>query len=234
MKSQEALCQVDLIHPLTDTVVQILMTPLKVRFNYLAGQYVEIITENGDHMPFSIANAPLGGHQLELHIRHTRENAYSHNLLAEIKRTGKLFIKGPFGHCTYQRLSSRTTLLLAAGTGFAPIKAIIEQALMQEDTSPMYLYWNARNASDLYLDEVPQHWAKSIHNFGYTPVLPKSCDNEHWQGQTGLVYEIIAAEHPNLSNYQVYAAGPPQLIQLAWQKFQTLGLKKEFIYSDCL
>ncbi len=228
-------CQVDLIHPLTDTVVQILMSPLKDRFNYLAGQYVEIITENGDHVPFSIANAPLGGHQLELHIRHTRDNPYSHYLLAEIKRTGKILIKGPFGHCIYQQISSRTTLLLAAGTGFAPIKAIIEQALMQGgDTHPLYLYWSARNASDLYLDAIPQHWAKSIKNFHYTPVLPSPCADANWQGQTGLVYDIIAAEHPDLSDYQVYAAGPPQLIQLAWQKFQTLGLKKEFIYSDCL
>lgn len=235
MKAQKMWCRVDLIHPLTDTVVQVLMTPSKHRLNYQAGQYIEIITENGKHLPFSIANAPLGGYQLELHIRHTSENPYSHYLLSEIKRTGRILIKGPFGHCIYHKQSLRKNLFLAAGTGFAPIKAIIEQALMEDvGTCPMYLYWSAREASDLYLDEIPQHWAKSIEHFHYTPVLLPSCAGEDWHGQTGLVYDIIAKDHPDLSNFQVYAAGPPQLIQLAWQKFQTLGLKKEFICSDSL
>jgi len=123
---------------------------------------------------------------------------------------------------------------MAGGTGFAPIKAIIEQALADGDKHPKHLYWGAKTVSDLYLDELPQQWVKTVPHFQYTPVLSASNDQGLWQGRTGLLHEIIAQDHPSLTSYQVYAAGPPDLIFAALKTFQTLGLKKELMYSDAL
>ncbi|MEE9451975.1 MAG: NAD(P)H-flavin reductase [Gammaproteobacteria bacterium] len=224
MDSTTCICEIDLIKPLTDKIILLLLQPSGTRFQYIAGQYIEIITADGQHMPFSIANAPLGSKQLELHIRHTTENTYSNYLLNEIKRTGKIKIRGPFGHCIYHPNTPKTTLLMAGGTGFAPIKAIIEQVLAEGDNTPKHLYWGAKNMSDLYLDELPRQWQKTVPHFRYTPVLP----------ETGLIYEIIAQDYPSLTNHQVYAAGPPDMIFSALENFQKLGLEKKFMYSDAI
>lgn len=234
-QAQLLACQIVQINPITDKVIQVLMRPLEgKRLNYLAGQYIEIVTPNGEQTPFSIANAPLGGQQLELHIRHTPENIFSHYLLNEIKKSGQIMINGPFGHCNYHQHPKLTTLLLAGGTGFAPIKAIIEQALAQGEVGNMHLYWGARSASDLYLDALPRYWEKTIANFRYTPVLSERALTGNWQGKVCLPYEAIAKDYPNLSCHQLYAAGPPDLVSSAWRVLQPLGLKKEHTYSDTL
>lgn len=231
---QPCVCQIDLIKPLTDTIILLLLQPVdNKRFDYTAGQYIKIVTADGRQMPFSIANAPLGARQIELHIRHTEANAYSNYLLNEIKRTGLLTITGPFGHCIYQQKSTRPCILMAGGTGFAPMKAIIEQALANGDNHPKHLYWGVKTVSDLYLDELPQQWAKAVPDFQYTPVL-STTNNRLWQGRTGLVHEIIAQDHPSLANYQVYAAGAPDMVFAALKTFQALGLKKGLMYSDVL
>lgn len=230
---QQLLCQIEHIEPLTDQIIRLLLRPIEAgRLHYLAGQYVKVITADGQQTPFSIASAPLGGSQIELHIRHTKDNAYSNALLKDIQKTGQLTITGPFGHCVYHQKSRCPTILLAGGTGFAPLKAIIEQALAEGDNSPKHLYWGARTASDLYLDELAQHWAKTVANFRYTAVLSEPSD--HWQGKVGLVHEAVVHDHTDLTDYQVYAAGPPDMVFVALQAFKQLGLAKDRIYSDAL
>jgi len=231
--TQRLVCQVDYVKPLTDHIVQISLHPINaVRFHYLAGQYLKIITADGQQTPFSIASAPLGGKQIELHICHTKDNIYSNTLLKEVQQTGRLTISGPFGHCIYHKEFLYPTILLAGGTGFAPLKAIIEQALAEGDNTPKHLYWGAKAASDLYLHELAQHWAKTVENFRYTAVLSEPADN--WQGKTGLVHAAVVQDYTDLSHYQIYAAGPPDMVFIALQAFELLGLPRDRVYSDAL
>lgn len=218
------------IKPLTDKILQILLQ-LDELLHYVAGQYLEIITRDGQHMPFSIANAPLGVCQLELHIRHTPDNVYTNNLLAEIKQYGTIQIAAPMGNCTYQSLKSQLpVILLAGGSGFAPIKAIIEQLFTQGTAITMHLYWGAKTASDLYLDEIPQTWAKHVASFQYTPVL--SQPQSSWSGRKGLVHQAILKDYVDLTAYQVLAAGPFDMVFTARAAFLARGLVMENMYSD--
>jgi len=226
---------IDKLKPLTDTVVQVMLyADERNTLDYLAGQYIEIITHNGEKIPFSIANAPLGGRHLELHIRHTPENPISLQLLQEIKQEGHLTITGPFGQCIYHENKKEPIIFLAGGTGFAPMKALIEHALMIAETRPMHLYWGAKTASDLYYAELAEHWAKSVTQFTYTPVLSKQKNPANGSVKLGFVHEMVIHDHPDLSQHQVYAAGPPIMVSTAANLFFQHGLLKENFFSDLL
>lgn len=227
------LYRVNLIKPLTDTVLQLLLQPSNdERLNYTAGQYIEIQLSDGDHCPFSIANAPLGAHQIELHVRHTSDNPFTVKLFDEIKQHGEINITGPFGQCTYHNPKNHPTILLAGGTGFAPIKAIIEHALAEGEHSPMHLYWGAKNVSDLYLDSLTEHWHRLVEHFTYTPVLSAAEHPQQWHGQHGFIQDILAQDYTDLSAHQIYAAGPPDMVFAAHKICLQLGLDKQRFYSD--
>lgn len=225
-------CDVVTVQPLTDKILQVLIEPHQTqRFHYHAGQYIKLLTADGNETPFSIANAPLGSRQIELHIRHTAENHYSHSLLNEIKQTGCVHLTGPFGQCTWQKAAAnRPLLFLAGGTGFAPIKALIEQALADEVELSMHLYWVAKTRSDLYLDELPQAWAHRIPHFRYTPLLSEP--DAEWHGKTGRIYDAVKEDYTDLSQTQIFAAGPGEMVFAALNALQPLGLVRSAIYSD--
>lgn len=227
------LYNVNSVKPLTDTVTQLFLQPANnnTRLNYKAGQYIEIHLLDGQHCPFSIANAPLGANQIELHIRHSHDNSFTCKLFEEIKQNGVLQLSGPYGHCTYQNTDD-PILLLAGGTGFAPIKAIIECAFSADIHPPMHLYWGAKSASDLYLDELAEQWQRRIEQFTYTPVLSKAVSPDKWQGKHGLITDIIAEDYTDLKNHQIYAAGPPEMVSAAYQTCLRLGLNKQNFFTD--
>ncbi len=225
------------IKPLTTSVLQVFLE-LPSLLNYEAGQYLEIVMTDGRQLPFSIANAPLGSRQIELHIRHTPENAVSGNLISEIHTRGGLQIVASFGECTHLSLKPNyPVIFMARGSGFAPIKAIIEQLLADGSTLPMHLYWGSRNLGDHYLDELPNNWAERVETFSYTPVLcpdePNSEISSKWTGRSGDLIDIIAMDHyPDLSDFQLLAAGPLELIFKARDVFVKQGLKPENMYAD--
>ncbi|MDF2868053.1 MAG: CDP-6-deoxy-delta-3,4-glucoseen reductase, partial [Gammaproteobacteria bacterium] len=204
---QTLTCSVIFYKQLAPTVWQVLLKPEEAKPVYRAGQYLEILHRDGSPKPFSIANAPNADGIIELHIRHTPENTYTAELLDEIKQGRALRIKLPYGDCIYPKEKDVKTILLAGGTGFAPMQAILEQALSNELNPPIYFYWGARSLQDLYLHEKVLAWAQQYHQLHYIPVLsmPEPADN--WQGKTGFVHEAVVAEHPELSHYQVYASG---------------------------
>lgn len=226
------LCNILSIHPLTDTIIQLSVEPVnQQRLQYQAGQYIKLLIPQQPAMPFSIANAPLGSRQLELHIRHTETNHYSQLLLTTIKHTGHLHITGPFGQCIWSKAQANHPIIfLAGGTGFAPIKAMIEQALSEGCTTPMHLYWVAKTRSDLYLDELPLAWSYHVPHFHYTPILSEP--DTAWAGKIGRIYEIVKEDYEDLLNFQVFAAGPYDMIRAAWQALALCGLKKERFRSD--
>lgn len=221
------------IKPLTNTIMQvILIVNSQPRFHYQAGQYIQIINHAGDAIPFSIANADLGSSQLELHIRHTPDNPIASTLLKEFQSDDKVNFTGPHGHSTItKRQANRPTIFIAGGTGFAPIKAMIEQVLADGDDTALHLYWGARTLEDLYADELPKQWLAHVPFFQYTPVLSQSSPSD-WSGKTGLITDTLLADYPDLSAHQLYIAGPQDMVLALKQACLNAGADKKNIYSD--
>lgn len=216
---------VEHVIPLTDKVLRIFLTPSgNEDLNYQAGQYVELGFDQHQARPFSIANAPLGGRQLEFHIRHGKDDPFTDSLLEKIRSNHRVFVYGPHGHCTYDA-TQQPLLFLAAGTGFAPMKALIESILAQGNAPEMHLIWGANKASDFYLDDIPKQWAAHLDDFHYLPVI-KNID--------GPVYDCVSKQIKNVSPYQTYCAGPFDFVQACFDALTKLGLPRDAFHSDLL
>jgi len=217
--------------PLTDRVLQVFLQ-LPVPLHYLAGQYLEVITQTEKVIPLSIANAPLGSSQLELHIGHTPQNSLVNELLKVLQEKRVLTVRAPFGNCTYLSLKpDLPVILLAGGSGFAPIKAIIEQLLALGEPPAIHLYWGAKTLGDLYLDELPKSWAVHVENFRYTSVLSQEI-SKTWSDRRGTPVDAVLEDYPDLSGYQVLAAGPFDMVFAAKERFLKQSLNPQHIFSD--
>lgn len=226
-------CRVLKCEELSGQVYQVFLEqPTDQPLQYRAGQYLEILHRDMSPRPFSIANAPLGANYIELHIRHTEDNPFTHQVLADIREQKELRVAGPYGNCIYQRDPPYPIILLAGGAGFAPFKALLEEALAEGLSRPIYLYWGVRHVADLYLHELVERWAQHVPDFHYTPVLSETAPDPQWQGKTGLVHEIVLADHADLSHFHVYASGPPEMVYAAQKAFLARGLNNAYLYSD--
>jgi len=216
---------------LSDSIYRVfLLPPASDRLNYHAGQYVEILQRDSSPRPFSIANAPTETGIIELHIRYSPDNPYTAELLNEIQTAGQLTLRGPYGSCILRKEPSYPVIFIAGGAGFAPHKALIEQALAEGMERPLYLYWGVRKPNDLYLNEVVQQWTRDFPHFHYIPVL--SVAHPGWSGRTGLVHEAVLVDHPDLTHYHVYASGPTEMVYAALHAFKVHNLDRSLMYSD--
>jgi CDP-4-dehydro-6-deoxyglucose reductase len=209
-----------------------LKLPAGERLQYLAGQYVDVLLRDGRRRSYSMANAPHHDELLELHLRYVPGGAFTEHVFREMKEKAILRIEGPLGSFYLREDSPQPMLFVAGGTGFAPIKAMVEHALAAGIARPMRLYWGVRARRDLYLDAVPRHWAAEHPHFEYTPVLSEPDPQEPWAGRTGLVHEAVAADYPELASHDVYASGPPVMVDAARAAFVARGLDLEHFCSD--
>lgn len=219
------------IHPVTDTLLQIFVSPESESIHYLAGQYVDIYCE-GEGRPFSIANAALGSSELEFHIRHTPDNDFANNLVKAIRRDGFLDISEGCGHCTLQNGSEGPIILVAGGTGIAPMKALIEDLLSQECMRRVELYWGVREAKDLYLHESLLAWGNSIQLLEYYPIIEMPASD--WGGLKGVPYEYIEQLHKHFEDYEAYVAGPEPFVHEVLRVMLAKGLFRVNFYSDMI
>ncbi len=217
---------------LTDTITAIrLQAPLQQHIAYQAGQYIKVIHGNGTLSPLSIACLPGNCSVIELHLAHPESNQQARDILSMIQQTKKLRLCGPYGNCTAAEFySNHPVIFLARGTGFAPIKSIIEELINFKKYPAMHLYWSAASSNELYMNDLPKHWAGQLKNFSYTPLLSRA--NETWQGETGLLQQIILRDHPNLLHYRILASAPEAIVHAALQTFLHAGLKRENYFSD--
>ena len=220
---------------LCDDVVQLFLSlPSTQTFEFLPGPYINILLKDGKERSFSIANTPaiakLQG--LELHIRIVPGGHYSPSVKDKIAVKDILRIQGPFGSYFFRKDEQQPIIMVAGGTGYAPIKGLIEDVLENNLDMPITLYWGARSKADLYLHQQAQHWAGTIEGFTYIPVLSEASDTDQWNGRTGLVHEAIAKDFPDTSGHSVYASGPPVMIDALRETFRNSGLDEEFFYSD--
>ncbi|MDX2506538.1 MAG: CDP-6-deoxy-delta-3,4-glucoseen reductase [Gammaproteobacteria bacterium] len=224
-------CRVQTMNHLADDVMQLFIKlPASERLQFLPGQYIDILLEDGRHRSFSIANAPHNDEFLELHIRLVEGGLFTPKVFNSMHNKDLMRIEGPHGSFFYHEDSEKDILLMAGGTGFAPIKGIVEHLLSEQISRPVYLYWGVRTEADLYMQELAEKWAAENDNIRFTPVL--SSADDQWPGRTGYVHEAVMADFDDLSVFDIYTCGPPAMITAAEQGFQEKGMSSDHFYYD--
>lgn len=219
--------------PAADVAIVHLQLPANDPMQYQAGQYVEFLLRDGARRSYSMANAPHNGPGVELHIRHMPGGKFTDHVFGAMKEKEVLRIEGPYGSFFLREASTMPMVLLASGTGFAPIKAIIEHMQFKRIDRPAVLYWGCRSKADLYLHEWAEQAAASMPNLRYVPVLSEPKAEDAWTGRTGFVHEAVMADLPDLSGHEVYACGAPVMVDAAKRDFtQRCGLPEEAFFAD--
>lgn len=215
---------IEQITPLTDSIMQLVLTPEEY-VDYYAGQYLQILFGE-EAFSYSIANAPLGSHKYELHIRHSLENPYNQRLFEHIKEHASVTINLPFGECSMEHLDAhRPILFLAGGTGFAPVKAMIEQLLSRADKRPFELFWGARLQNDLYMDEKVNSWQTHVTHFNYFSLLSE-------ENPEPLVSFVLARHPKDLADWQIVISGPFDMVYSTRDALIHHGVPPDHLFSD--
>jgi CDP-4-dehydro-6-deoxyglucose reductase len=223
-----------ILKPAPDVAVLTMQLAANQNFQFRAGQYVEFILRDGSRRSYSMANAPhtLPG-QIELHIRHMPGGKFTDHVFGALKEKDILRMEGPFGSFFLREDSDKPIVLLASGTGFAPIKAILERIQDQGITRPVTLYWGARGKADLYLHDWAVQAAAAMPTLTYVPVLSEPKPEDAWTGRTGFVHQAVMADLPDLSRHQIYACGAPIMVESAQRDFVArCHLPVEEFYAD--
>jgi CDP-4-dehydro-6-deoxyglucose reductase len=233
-----------------DVAIVSLQLPAAERLQYRAGQYIEFLLKDASRRSYSIATPPHADDLIELHIRHMPGGAFTDALFGvggasgqppTIKERDILRCEAPLGTFFLREDTPRPIVLLASGTGFAPIKAIAEHIFHKrinraEGDRParrVVLYWGARRRADLYLNEMAERWAREQPDFSYVPVLSDATPEDAWAGRTGFVHRAVMEDLPDLSGWQVYACGAPVMVNAARKDFtERCGLPAEHFLAD--
>ncbi|QID16881.1 CDP-6-deoxy-delta-3,4-glucoseen reductase [Nitrogeniibacter mangrovi] len=227
-------CRVqEMIHAAPDVMILKLKLPATEPFAFRAGQYIDFLLPGDRRRSFSIANAPEGADHIELHVRHVPGGLFTDQVFTTMKVRDILRFEGPLGSFFLREDSDAPIVLLAGGTGFAPIKGVIEHAIARGITRPMTLYWGARDRAGLYQADLAEQWAQTHDWFKFVPVLSDMTSEDDWQGRTGLVHEAVMADLPDLSGHQVYACGAPGMIEASMADFaDRCGLPEDQYFAD--
>ncbi|APW40533.1 CDP-6-deoxy-delta-3,4-glucoseen reductase [Rhodoferax koreense] len=227
-----------------DVMVVRLQLPANDNLRYHAGQYVEFILRDGARRSYSMANAPTARPEpvegvatanpgIELHIRHMPGGKFTDHVFGAMKEKEILRIEGPYGSFFLRDDSDKPIVLLASGTGFAPIKAVLEHMLAKGITRPATLYWGGRRPGDLYMDGWVKARLAEMPNLRYVPVVSNALPEDHWTGRTGFVHQAVLDDLPDLSGHQVYACGAPIVVESARDAYTRLaGLDPEEFFAD--
>ncbi|WP_031407891.1 CDP-6-deoxy-delta-3,4-glucoseen reductase [Thiomonas sp. FB-Cd] len=225
---------ISIVRPTPDVAIIHLQLPANDRLDYHAGQYVQLILRDGTRRSYSMANAHgADDKQIELHVRHMPGGKFTDHVFGAMKDRDILRLEGPFGSFYLREDSKKPLVLLASGTGLAPIKAIIESMQAQGNTRPAVLYWGCRSKADLYLHGWAQAQAAALPWLDYVPVLSEPKDDDAWSGRTGFVHHAVMRDIPDLSTHEVYACGAPVMVDAAKADFTTqCHLPEDAFYAD--
>ena len=213
-------CRVQKIDRVTeDVAILFLKPPANERLQFLAGQYIEFLLKDRTRRSFSMANAPHDDELVQLHVRHVPGGNFTDHVFTKMKERDILRFEGPHGTFFLREDSQNPIVFVASGTGFAPIKSIIEYALNKNIARPMTLYWGGRRPRDLYLNALPLKWAAEHAGFKYVPVVSEALPEDRWTGRTGFVHRAVMEDLPDLSGCQVYACGVPIMVDSARRDF---------------
>ena len=220
-----------------DVMSIIMQLPATDVMQFHAGQYVEFLLRDGSRRSYSMGNAPHTldptAPKVELHIRHMPGGKFTDVVFSTMKEKDILRIEGPYGSFYLREDSQAPMILLASGTGFAPIKALIEHMQHKRITRPATLYWGGRRPSDLYMNDWVEEQVKTMSNLTYVPVVSDALAEDAWLGRTGFVHQAVLQDHPNLSGFQVYACGAPIVVDSARADYLgKAGLLEEAFFAD--
>jgi CDP-4-dehydro-6-deoxyglucose reductase len=223
-------CRVERLEkPTRDVAIVGLRLPMNENFRFLAGQYIDVLLKDAKRRSYSLATRPDPGGvtALEIHVRHTPGGLFTDHVFGQLKVRDLLRFEGPLGSFYLREDSDKPIVMVASGTGFAPIKAICEHALEKKIDRPITLYWGCRTKRDLYMLDVAKTWQSR--NFRFVPVL----SDEHWPGRTGFVHRAVMDDFPDMSGVQVYACGAPVMVDAARSDFsQYCNLPAEEFFAD--
>ncbi len=219
---------------LTENVVRLrLKLPAGQRLQFLAGQYIDVLLTGGKRRAFSIASCPSLENEIELHIRHVAGGDFTGHVFDELKERDILRLEGPLGNFFVRNdRPERPMIMMGGGTGFAPLKSMIENLLEQGDRRIIHLYWGARRLSELYLDELPAKWAEENDHISYRKAISEPESDEKDGAFHGLVHEAVISDHEDLSGFDVYMSGPPAMIDSAKREFIGHGVPEDRLFYD--
>ena len=211
-----------------DVMVLHLKLPANEKLNFLAGQFIEFLLKDGSRRSFSLANAPHDAELLQLHVRYVAGGKFTAHVFEKMKERDILRFEGPLGTFFLREESDKPIIFVASGTGFAPIKAVIEHMQHKGIRRPMTLYWGGRRPKDLYMNELAKTWPLK-----YVPVISDGLPEDNWTGRTGFVHRAVMEDFPDLSGHQVYACGVPIMVDSARKDFTTIcKLPEDEFYAD--
>jgi CDP-4-dehydro-6-deoxyglucose reductase, E3 len=216
-----------------DVAIIALQLPASERLRYRAGQYIEFMLRDGKRRSYSMASAPSLDGPITLHIRYMAGGLFTEQVFNTLKERDILRFEGPLGTFFLREDSDKPIVMLASGTGFAPIKALVEHMIDLKSARPISLYWGGRRPHDLYMNALCQEWAAGLPNLRYVPVISHALPEDHWGGRTGFVHQAVMADLPDLSGYQVYACGAPVMVDAAREDFvRVCHLPADEFYAD--
>jgi CDP-4-dehydro-6-deoxyglucose reductase len=225
-------CRVMKLERLAHDVMLVgLKTPDNNRLKFMPGQYIDFLLRDGRRRSFSLANAPHDDDLLQLHIRHVPNGFFTDHIFNKMKIKDLMRIEAPLGSFFLRESSKRPLLMIAGGTGFAPIKSIIEHALYIGDKRPIHLYWGVRAKRDLYLHDLAQKWASHEH-ITYTPILSTPLEDDIWKGKTGFVHETLLTEKLDVPAMDAYVCAPPPMVEAVRSELLMQGLAKKHFFAD--
>ena len=226
--------------PLAPDVMQVwLRLPSVERLRFHAGQYLDVLLEGGRRRSFSIASPPHDSELLELHVRRVSGGGFTERLFAAapgaqgapLAEGALLRIEGPVGQFGY-RAGVAPVIMIAGGTGFAPLKSMLRHVLETGIERDLHFYWGAREACDLYEEARVLEWLQRHPRLRYTAVLSAAGAGTGAHRRGGWVHEAVLADHESLEDFEVYAAGPPAMIEAIRASFPARGLQAGRLYFD--
>jgi CDP-4-dehydro-6-deoxyglucose reductase len=220
-----------------DVMILQLQLPAGEQLQFLAGQYIDILLKDGKRRSYSLAKPPHAQGPIDVHIRHTPGGLFTDFVFGTqtqvMKERDILRFEGPLGSFFLREDTDKPIVMLASGTGFAPIKSIIEHMMQADIQRPITLYWGGRRPQDLYLNALCLEWANTLPYFTYVPVISDAMPQDNWQGRIGFVHQAVLDDLSDLSGHHVYACGAPIMVDTARATFTTqAGLPDHDFFAD--
>lgn len=219
---------VDLERPNGDVAILTLRLPPSERLSFKPGQFLGVVAPDGRVRHFSIARLSSG--EIELHVGRVRGGVFSNHVLDALAVGSMLRVEGPFGQFTLSENDRAPTILLAGGTGFAPIKAMMAELVERRSERDIRLYWGSRSVGGLYGLDLLDDWARSLPRFRAVPIVSR--DDPDWSGRRGRPHRAVIEDHPSLSGFEVYACGNPAMVDAAFHDFVAHGLDEQAFFAD--
>lgn len=228
---------IEMQQPSSDVAVMTLQLPTAEPFRYYPGQYVDFLLKDGKRRSYSMASAPVEANTVSFHVRHMPGGVFTDPLFGvgatQIKVRDILRLEGPLGSFFLREDSQKPIVFIASGTGFAPIKAIIEHMIAKAIHRPAVLYWGGRRPADLYMNDLAQSWQDQLSWFKYIPVMSDATAEDNWLGREGFVHQAVLDDYRDLSAHEVYACGAPIVVESARQTFvQERLLQDDAFFAD--